>query len=169
VTIDASAGRTVGREPELARLDAALDGLDQGEPAFLAVEGDPGIGKTRILGELRRRAEDRGCLVLAGAAAEFERDLPYSVWVDALDAYVASQEDELRETWDPALVDELAEVLPSLRRSAGTEAGTVAEERFRAHRAMRGLLERLAADRPLLLALDDLHWTDDASAELVAA
>jgi DNA-binding NarL/FixJ family response regulator len=66
-------------------------------------------------------------------------------------------------------VDELAEVLPSLRRSAGAEAGTVADERFRAHRAMRGLLERLTADRPLVLTLDDLHWTDDASAELVAA
>ena len=52
----------------------------------------PGIGKTRLLAELRRRAEDRGHVVLSGAAAEFERDLPYGVWVEALDAYVASQE-----------------------------------------------------------------------------
>ena len=81
----------VGRAGELAQFEAALDALGRGEPACLAVEGEPGIGKTRLLAELRRRAEDRGHVVLAGAAAEFERDLPYGVWVEALDAYVASQ------------------------------------------------------------------------------
>jgi DNA-binding CsgD family transcriptional regulator/tetratricopeptide (TPR) repeat protein len=169
VSTDAGTGTTVGREPELARLDAALDALADGTPGFLAVEGDPGIGKTRLLDELRRRAEERDCLVLAGAAAEFERELPYSVWVDALDAYAASQEDELREQCEAGLVDELAAVLPSLRRAGGAAHDTVADERYRAHRAMRGLLEHLASERPLVLALDDLHWTDDASAELIAA
>ena len=51
--------------------------------------GEPGIGKTRLLAELARLAETRGHLVLSGSASELERDLPFSVFVDALDEYVA--------------------------------------------------------------------------------
>src|SRR5918995_1602326 len=105
-SVAARADPIVGRRSELEQLDAALEALGGGAPACLAVEGEPGIGKTRLFRELRRRAEKRGDLVLSGAAAEFERDLPYGVWVEALDAYVASQEID-----DP----ELAAVLPSTR------------------------------------------------------
>jgi len=169
VQIDASARPTVGRESELALLDAALDALAAGEPISVAVEGEPGIGKTRLLAELRERAEERGCLVLAGSATEFERDLPFSVWVDALDAYVVSQELGLHEAWDGEAVGELADVLPSLQRPAGLAVSSVADERYRAHRAVRKLLALLAADRPLVLVLDDLHWSDGASIELLGA
>ena len=169
VQIDASARPTVGRESELALLDAALDALAEDESACVAVEGEPGIGKTRLLAELRDRAEERGCLVLSGSATEFERDLPFSVWVDALDAYVASQELSLQGEWDAEAVGELADVLPSLQRSGGRAISSVADERYRAHRAVRKLLELLAADRPLVLVLDDLHWCDGASIELLAA
>ena len=88
----------------------------------VALEGEPGIGKTRMLGELRDRAEARDCLVLAGSATEFERDLPFSVWVDALDGYVASQELRLQKVWDGEAVGELAGVLPSVARPAGAES-----------------------------------------------
>ena len=98
-----------------------------------------------------------GHLVLSGSAAEFERDLPYGVWVDALDAYVASQE------LDAELAD-LAGVLPSLR-----PASRAGDERHRAHRAVRRLLELIAERKPLVLVLDDLHWSDAASVELIAA
>jgi predicted ATPase len=160
--MDSSPSRTVGRESELERLDAALEALDGGTPACIAVEGEPGIGKTRLLRELRDRAEARGHLVLAGSAAEFERSVPFSVWADALDAYVAAQGLELPDA------DDLAEILPALRRP-GASASAVADERYRAHRTMRGLLDVLATDRPLVLALDDLHWSDPASIDLVAA
>src|SRR4051794_28071471 len=137
----------VGRQAELERLDAALAGLDEGREGCVAMEGEPGIGKTRLLAELRTRAEDCGHLVLSGAAAEFERDLPFSVWVDALDAYATSQGLDL----DGALAAELA------------------DERFRAHRAVRALLGTLAGDHAVVLVLDDLHWADAASLELVAS
>jgi DNA-binding NarL/FixJ family response regulator len=169
VQIDSSARPTVGREAELEQLEAALDALAREGSVCVAVEGEPGIGKTRLLGELRRCAEDRGCLVLAGSATEFERDLPFSVWVDALDAYVASQELSLSDVWDAEAVGELAEVIPSLRRSGSGTRTSVADERYRAHRAVRKLLELLAADRPLVVVLDDLHWSDGASTELLGA
>jgi DNA-binding NarL/FixJ family response regulator len=165
VSLETSAGRTVGREPELAQIDDALDALAGGTPGCVAVEGEAGIGKTRLLWELRRRAEQRGCLVLAGAAAEFERDLPFAVWADALDAYAASQNLDV-----PAeLQDELAEVLPSLAPARPRARDAVADERHLAHRAIRRLLGPLSGGRPLVLVLDDMHWSDDASTELLAA
>ena len=166
VSVETSDGRTVGREPELATIDDALDALAAGTSGCVAVEGEAGIGKTRLLAELRRRAERRGCLVLAGAAAEFERDLPFAVWADALDAYAASQ--GVGAELVPELEEELADVLPSLA-SAGHPRGAVADERYRAHRAIRRLLAPLAGGRALVLVLDDLHWSDDASIELLAA
>jgi predicted ATPase len=143
----------VGREPELERLREALDDLERGGNPCIAVEGEPGIGKTWLLSELRRRAEERGHLVLAGAAAEFERDLPFGVWVDALDAYVAAQEFD-------------AEPLTTVLGSTGPGSG---DERHRVHRALRALLEEIAERRPLVLILDDLHWSDPASIEVLTA
>src|SRR3954451_269282 len=145
LTLDspASADRLVGRDRELGLLESTLDPLSGGEAACLTVEGEPGIGKTRLLHELRTRAEGRGHLVLSGAAAEFERDLPFSVWVDALDAYVASQDLVGDPRWDAALGHQLAGILPSLRVAA---PAAVADERFRAHRAVRSLLSLLSED-----------------------
>jgi DNA-binding CsgD family transcriptional regulator len=157
-----SSDSLVGRETELGHLERTLEALAGGAATCVAVEGEPGIGKTRLLQELRTRAEGRGHVVLSAAAAEFERDLPFSVWVDALDAYVVSQDLE----WEEDLAVELGRVLPSMRSAA---RGALADERFRAHRAMRRLLELLAAERPLVLVLDDLHWCDSASLELLTA
>ena len=132
------------------------------------MEGEPGIGKTHLLTALRRRAEEEGCLVLAGSATEFECDLPFSVWVDALDAYVASQELDLGDGWSAELVEELSRVIPSVRPRRDSAQATVADERYRSHRAVRRLLELLADERPLVVVLDDLHWSDEASIELLA-
>jgi DNA-binding CsgD family transcriptional regulator len=169
VQIDSSVRPTVGRDAELEQLDALLDALAEEGSMCVAVEGEPGIGKTRLLVELRRRTEDRGWLVLSGSATEFERDVPFSVWVDALDAYVASQELSLHRAWDAEAVGELAEIVPSLRSGDGDARRSVADDRYRAHRAVRRLLELLAAERPLVLVLDDLHWSDGASLELLGA
>jgi ATP/maltotriose-dependent transcriptional regulator MalT len=161
-------GPLVGREAELAHLDRTLEALDRGAATCLTVEGEPGIGKTRLLSALRARADGRGDVVLSGAAAEFERDLPFSVFVDALDAYVASHAVDEHPSWDEDLARELGQVLPSLRGSNGG-AGALADERFRAHRAVCRLLALIADERPLVLVLDDLHWSDGASIELIAA
>ena len=66
-----------------------------------------------------------GCVVLTGSATEFERDQPFSVWVDALDAYVASQELGLADAWETELVDELAAIIPSVKRKGRSALGSV--------------------------------------------
>jgi len=159
----------VGRAEELSSLDRALAELDEGRSVAVLVVGEPGIGKTRLLAELGSRADAQGHLVLAGSGSELEGDLPFSVFVDALDEYVralgatrfAGLEDDVRT--------ELAHVFPSLTTLAGDREVALQHERYRSHRAVRALLEELGSTQPLVLVLDDLHWADSASLELVGA
>jgi DNA-binding NarL/FixJ family response regulator len=159
----------VGRVGELASLERILDELDRGCPGAIEVAGEPGIGKTRLLRELAARAEARGHLVLSGAASEFEHDLPFSVFVDALDEYLAGLEPDRLAVLDSAAQADLAHVFPSLPALADGHEVSVQSERYRSHRAVRELLKRLAAPAPLVLVLDDLHWADSASVELLSA
>jgi DNA-binding NarL/FixJ family response regulator len=145
----------------------ALDGLGRRRPGFIAVSGEPGIGKTRLLEELAERGEERGCLVLSGHGAELERELPFGVWVDALDDHVAWLGDDRVQRMLGDRVGELARVLPSAPAQEPALPAALPDERYRAHRAVRALLEGVAAARPLIVLLDDLHWADGASLELV--
>ncbi|MDN5930632.1 MAG: AAA family ATPase [Pseudonocardia sp.] len=129
-----SGGPLVGRQAEWAQALALLRG-----GGWLSVAGEPGIGKSRLLAELAAEAGRRGHLVLTGRGSELEREVPFGLWVDALDTGLP------------------AGVLP-----------IAATESFRVHRAVRVLLEELAADRPVLVVLDDVHRADPASVDLLA-
>jgi DNA-binding CsgD family transcriptional regulator len=163
------ADKLVGRAEELGALDGVLSELDQGGPAALELVGEPGIGKTRLLAELVARADARGHLVLSGSASELERDLPFSVFVDALDEYVRGLDPNRLAAVDADVRTELAHVFPSLSALALEREVALQHERYRSHRAVRELLEQLAATQPLVLVLDDLHWADWASVELLGA
>jgi DNA-binding NarL/FixJ family response regulator len=159
----------IGRDRELAILTASLDRASAGEAQFAVVSGEPGIGKTRLVAELIAEADRSGCLTLEGQAAEFERELPFGLFVDAFDAYLESLDPHAFERLAIDRLGELAAVFPSLRElGTALEQPTSATERFRVHNAVRELIERLAARQPLLLTLDDTHWADGASAELIA-
>ena len=149
-------------------MERALDALDAGLGAALAIEGEPGIGKTRLLAELAARAEQRRFLVLGGVAAEFDRDVPFAIVVDAFDTYLASHRDELLPDAGSELAADLAAIFPAAR-SIADPAVLGADDRYRAHRAVQALLERIAALAPLAILLDDLHWADTASLDLIAA
>jgi ATP/maltotriose-dependent transcriptional regulator MalT len=161
--------RLIGRADELEALDRLLDELDRGTQGAIGVMGEPGIGKTRLLRELAVRAEDRGHLVLSGSASELERDLPFSVFVDALDEYLEGLDPGLLSGLDDQVRAELAHVFPSQSSLAGNLEVALQHERYRTHRAVRELLERLAALTPLVLVLDDVQWADAASGELLGA
>jgi ATP/maltotriose-dependent transcriptional regulator MalT len=159
----------VGRADELAALQEALDELEGGRPGAIALLGEPGIGKTRLLRELTVRADQRSDIVLAGSASELERDLPFSVFVDALDEFLASVDSNRLSALDDDVQAELAQVFPSLASLARGREVALQHERYRSHRAVRALLEQLAEAAPLVLVLDDFHWADSASVELLGA
>ena len=163
------AEQLVGRVEEVDALNRAVSGLAESGASSLAILGEPGIGKTRLIAELGTVADDAGQIVLSGSASELEVDLPFWVFVDALDEYVAALEPRRLESIDEAVRAELARVLPSLSEYAQPGEVAIQDERYRAHRASRELLERLAATKPLVLILDDVHWADSASIELIGA
>jgi len=157
----------VGRDEELALLDASLADLTHGEWKSIELVGEPGIGKTRLLEELATLASHRGQLVLSGSASELERDLPFWVFVNALDDYVRGLDPRLLALMGDDVRAELGNVFPSWSRHAKDPVHQ--HERYRTHRAVRELLERLTATRPLVLILDDVHWADPASVELLGS
>src|SRR5215208_5541165 len=110
----AAAEHFVGRAAELTLFDRFIAELDGGSPAAVELVGEPGIGKTRLLAELAARADARGCLVLSGSASELESDLPFWVFVDALDEYVAGLDPHLIASLPAEARRELAHVLPCL-------------------------------------------------------
>ena len=112
--MSALAAHFVGRRPELSLLDAALDELDGRRAQAVEIVGAAGIGKTRLLAELAARADARGHIVLSGAGADLERDLPFWVFVDALDEYLDGVEPRRLANLDEDVRVELAQVFPSL-------------------------------------------------------
>ena len=163
------AERLVGRTGEVGQIEDALAALAEGGPAVIELVGEPGIGKTRLLAELARRADARGQIVLSGSASELERDLPFWVFVDALDDYVRGLEPERLAGLPDDVRGDLATVLPCLSAYASPHGIAGHDERYRSYRAVRELLELLAHAQPLVVLLDDLHWGDPASVELLGS
>jgi ATP/maltotriose-dependent transcriptional regulator MalT len=155
----------VGRAREGEQLTAALAASRVRPGGILVMEGEPGIGKSRLLLELTRLA-NQDWVVLTARASEFERDLPYALWSGAVDGYVRELGERRVRLLGIADLPALAMVAPTLE---GQGPGSPVADRHRTHRALRDLLERLAAARPLLVCLDDVHWADLASVEMLAA
>src|SRR3954447_12094150 len=159
----------VGRAEELGSLERVLAEVDRGDAAAMQLVGEPGIGKRRLLAEFASRADPAGRLVLAASASELERDLPFAVFVDALDEYLRGLDASRLEQLDDDVLAELTQVFPSLSGRSTGPILALQHERYRTHRAVRALFELLAQTRPLLLMLDDFHWADAASIELFGA
>ncbi len=121
---------------------------------MVALSGEPGIGKTALIGEVLMRSRRLGYQTLSARASEFERDLPFAAFAYALEGVVDSLAAERRELVDEAQLALLAAVFPSLGRypvKAPRQAKP--DERYMVLRALHGLLELVADEGPLVLAL----------------
>jgi DNA-binding NarL/FixJ family response regulator len=155
----------VGRASERAGIDEAV-ARAPATGAFLALAGVAGIGKTTLLGYAAARAADAGLRVLGGRGEALAGVAPFGTLAAALEPLVATVPRwQLRRLGDDRL-GLLAPVLPELDVTPAAAAALEAE-RWRTHRALRDLLERLGTDGPLALLLDDVHDADPATNEFL--
>lgn len=169
----------IGREPELAVLTAALDRADAGVSTIAIVAGDAGIGKTRLVDALVDLARVRGCHILAGGCLDLADDgLPYAPFIEGLRGLARDlPPDELRVLLGPAS-DDLRRLLPGLGPLAGPagvgvpppsdpRSGPSSLDQARLYELILGLLGSLADDGPGVVVIEDLHWVDRATQDLV--
>ncbi|TQS40671.1 helix-turn-helix transcriptional regulator [Cryptosporangium phraense] len=157
----------VGRRAELARLRALLERVTAGQPAVAVLSGEAGVGKSRLVAEVAREAaDDFGVRVLRGRCVDLGgAGLALAPLVDVLRTLSrTSTPDELDRLLGPAR-RELARLLPELGPTAGTSAE---DPTSRLLEQVLGLITRLAADQPLLLVVEDLHWADRSTRDLVS-
>jgi predicted ATPase/DNA-binding CsgD family transcriptional regulator len=159
-----------GRQRELHQLWEIFEVCMTGHTHVVFVSGEPGIGKTRLLKEMAERAEQSGALVLRGGASEAEGMPPYLPFLEALGSYISmAPPEQLHAQADP-IAPILAMILPELPRQLGKLTPSYPlppeQERLRLYEAVGQFLSAIAASKPLLLLLDDLHWADTATLDL---
>ena len=150
-----------GRAAEIAVLGDAVDRVVSGRPAVVLIEGEAGIGKTRLLAGVLEDARGRGIQVVAGRAEELERTRPFGL--------VAAAFGCVRSSPDPQRA-----AIAALLATRGGDRGpiTVTSDpglRFRAVDAFADLAEELALAGPLVIGVDDLQWADPSSLLTLAA
>ncbi|MBV9207197.1 MAG: AAA family ATPase [Actinobacteria bacterium] len=163
MVLPVAAGRMVGRDDELGRLLTLLDDAGAGRSVAALVSGDAGVGKSRLVSEVTRLAAARGFTVLSGQCAEVGDSVPYLPLADALRG--AAQSAAVRDALSsrPAL----SRLLPEggdEPRDGEDRSGLVRQQMFG---GVLGLLTELAAAAPVLLVLEDLHWADASTRDLV--
>ncbi|MBI3031577.1 MAG: diguanylate cyclase [Candidatus Rokubacteria bacterium] len=163
--------RLVSREAALAELERPLSNGAERNNTFLLVEAGRGLGKTRLLLEVMRRVGARGFTCLFGRCLDSQRAVPYSSLTRVLAGYLAQEPrlcDALRERLSAQTLKELGALIPALGPSEGAGEGLAPEERRSIlFHGMVDLLCLLSEHAPLLLFLDDLHFVDEASLEVL--
>lgn len=147
----------IGREDELARLSGVLERARDGESRAMLVAGDAGVGKTRVLHEVVGRAAQAGMSVFTGHCVDLgDVGLPYLPFTEVLGAVAQD------ERFAPVLG-----AYPVVERLMGGGSADEAGDRLRLFEGIAGLLADLADITPLLLVLEDLHWADQSSRDLL--
>jgi class 3 adenylate cyclase len=158
----------VGRQEELSQLEDALLSANRGDGQFVLLAGEAGIGKTRLAHELERRARKLGGEVLWGSCSEAELSLPYLPFVEAIGNRLGEREAAAVRAELGPMAAELAQVFPQLGEGPSPAAGAdPAQAKVRLFESIVALLELWGRSKTLLLVLDDLHWADASTRELL--
>ena len=164
-------GPFVGRQREMGELQTALEDTLSGHGKMVMLVGEPGIGKTRLAQELTTRAAGRGAEVLSGRCYEGEGAPPYWPWVQLIRTYLQLKDpNQLQSEMGPGaaviaeIVSEVREKLPDLEPPPALEPE---QARFRLFDSITTFLKNASQERPIMLLLDDLHWADRPSLQLL--
>ncbi|MFH9607441.1 AAA family ATPase [Streptomyces sp. NPDC017448] len=156
----------IGRAEELASLTEALGRAASGDPQALLIGGEAGVGKTRLVEQFVTTAERRDAVVAVGSCVEIGADgLPFAPFPTALRALRRALPEEMAAAC-AGQEGELARLLPELGEAHrdATDEHSIA----RLFELTARLLERISADRPVVLVLEDLHWADASTRHLLA-
>src|SRR5262247_1893814 len=156
-----------GRQSELTRLQHALNEALAGRGQLIAVLGEAGIGKSRLVSQVTVEAVKRGALALVSHGYQAEQTLAYGLWIDALRRGGVLDRDDVLSGVAVAWRIELARLFPELAQH-GARREPSPEDATRLFEAVAQLLERLTNAQPLLLVLEDVHWADEASLRLTS-
>ncbi len=161
----------VGRGEEKRVVIRELDSALSGRTRVVLLGGEPGIGKTRLSSETASWARDRNFRVLWGGCTEAEGMPPYLPFLEALGSHIKQADPVLLKSqvnlYGPVLVELLPELGPKLGNLPETYSLPTAQARLRLYEAIGSFITALSAEQPLLLVLDDLHWADRATLEML--
>ena len=163
----------IGRAPYVEMLERALDQVANGPGEVVLVSGEAGIGKSRLVAEAVRAAQQRGIRVLQGHCFEPDRLQPFAPVVDLLRAFGATASQTEREERLRPFAAELVHLAPAiagwLPSTEPAPASDPEQARQRLFYALTQFIAGLARAEPVLLVLEDLHWSDDTTLELLPA
>jgi tetratricopeptide (TPR) repeat protein len=162
----------VGREQELRQLQRAFDAALSGQGSLIAVVGEPGIGKTALCEQISTYAAVRGGKTLVGHCyEEGSLSLPYLPFIEALRTYVLARDpDGLKQDLGSGAA-EVARIVSEVRDRVTVELRQSSpdpdEDRWRLYQALSGFLHNASSVQPLLVILEDLHWADRGTIDLL--
>ena len=172
VTRRASSQVFVGRVAELERLSDAFDRATRGQPAVVLIAGEAGVGKSRLLAEFVERVEAAGALSITGGCLDVgEGGLPYAPFVEAFRALARDPDPTVMESPFEPWRRDLGAPIPDLHRTssdaAAVDPAEPSDRLAQLFDAVIGTLGRQSEARPLVLILEDLHWADGSSRDLL--
>jgi class 3 adenylate cyclase/tetratricopeptide (TPR) repeat protein len=175
----------VGREKELELLDRQALNLIAGEGSIVFVRGEAGVGKSRLLTELRRKERMGGALLLEGSAQSIGKNLSFHPFIEMLNSWAGIKEEDcenetrrkLEAAVQEATREEAGEIFPFVAIMRGLKLEGAYAERVNGlpgdalakliAKSVRDLIRALSRQKPVILFLDDLHWADQSSLELL--
>jgi class 3 adenylate cyclase/tetratricopeptide (TPR) repeat protein len=159
-------GPLVGRDDEVVRIRNAIEAASRGEGRLLVLDGEPGVGKTRLAQETTLELRNRGFLITTGSSVESRQSIPYYPFLDVLTTLYGAVSSQLRT--------QTARQWPSIGRllpEAGIQRQESKDEPDEPEQLLRAVVSfvRAAADEtPVSILLDDMQWADESSLDLLA-
>ncbi len=164
----------VGRQSEMTKLVACLDKLDTGSSQILIIEGEAGIGKSKLLESFTELIQERGISLLVGMGRSIEQETPYRAWQDVFRAYFELNNFEQAEH-QKQIQTQVAEITPDFLEAIAllnavlplNFGGAKSPEPEHLSTFLLALLKAKTNETPVAIILEDAHWLDSSSWELV--